>query len=66
MNVADKRAVKIYSTREGLITSKKALKQPLDVAAGNWHALASFAGRFAPAGLTLLIDIGSTRRISFR
>jgi (4-(4-[2-(gamma-L-glutamylamino)ethyl]phenoxymethyl)furan-2-yl)methanamine synthase len=60
MNIADKRVVKIYSTREGLIPSKKALKQPLDVAAGNWHALASFAGRLAPTGLTLLIDIGST------
>jgi probable H4MPT-linked C1 transfer pathway protein len=58
--VAEQRPVKIYSLSEGLISSKKALKQPLDVAAANWHALASFAGRLAPTGLALLIDMGST------
>ncbi len=30
------------------------------VAAANWHALATFAGRFAPTGPALLIDVGST------
>jgi hypothetical protein len=57
---AEQRPLKIYSQREGLISSKKALKQPLDVAAANWHALASFAGRLAPVGFALLIDMGST------
>ncbi len=57
---AEKRPLKIYSVREGLISPKAALKQPLDVAAANWHALARFAGRLAPTGLTLLIDMGST------
>jgi probable H4MPT-linked C1 transfer pathway protein len=33
---------------------------PLSVAAANWLALATFAGRFAPQGPALLIDIGST------
>ncbi len=33
---------------------------PLDVAAANWLALATFAGRFAPEGPALLIDVGST------
>ena len=33
---------------------------PLQVAAANWLALATFAGRFAPSGPALLIDIGST------
>jgi len=33
---------------------------PLAVAAANWLALATFAGRFAPQGPALLIDIGST------
>jgi probable H4MPT-linked C1 transfer pathway protein len=30
------------------------------VAAANWLALATFAGRFAPSGTAVLIDIGST------
>ncbi|REJ87388.1 MAG: H4MPT-linked C1 transfer pathway protein [Planctomycetota bacterium] len=30
------------------------------VAAANWHALAAWAGRMAPDGASLLIDIGST------
>ncbi|HTU90881.1 MAG TPA: hydantoinase/oxoprolinase family protein [Gemmataceae bacterium] len=33
---------------------------PLQVASGNWLALATFAGRYAPKGPALLIDIGST------
>ena len=33
---------------------------PLQVAAANWLALATFAGRFAPNGSALLIDVGST------
>jgi probable H4MPT-linked C1 transfer pathway protein len=57
---AEKRPLKIYSHRDGLISSKAALKQPLNVAAANWHALASFAGRLASSGFALLIDIGST------
>lgn len=60
MTAAEKRPLKIYSHREGLISSKAALKQPLDVAAANWHALARFAGRLVPTGFALLIDMGST------
>lgn len=30
------------------------------IAASNWHALATFVGRYVPNGLALLIDIGST------
>ncbi len=33
---------------------------PLKAAAANWLALATFAGRFAPEGTALLIDVGST------
>lgn len=33
---------------------------PLATAAANWLALATFAGRFVPAGPTLLLDVGST------
>src|SRR5262249_58388006 len=37
-----------------------ARKDPLPVAAATWLALATFAGRQAPRGPALLIDIGST------
>jgi probable H4MPT-linked C1 transfer pathway protein len=37
-----------------------ARETPLQIAAANWLALATFAGRFAPEGPALLIDIGST------
>ena len=30
------------------------------IAAANWHALATFTARLFPAGLSLLIDTGST------
>ncbi len=33
---------------------------PLKAAAANWLALATFVGRFAPEGPSLLIDVGST------
>ena len=33
---------------------------PLSAAASNWLALATFAGRLAPAGPALLLDVGST------
>lgn len=35
-------------------------RDPLLAAAANWLALATFAGRLAPAGVGLLIDTGST------
>lgn len=38
----------------------EARQRPLQVAAANWLALATFAGRFAPDGPGLLVDIGST------
>ena len=41
--------------------SRRRRANHLKVAAANWHALATFAGRFAPDyGPALLIDIGST------
>jgi probable H4MPT-linked C1 transfer pathway protein len=33
---------------------------PLPAAASNWLALATFAGRYAPAGPAVLVDVGST------
>ncbi|HYV34618.1 MAG TPA: hydantoinase/oxoprolinase family protein [Gemmataceae bacterium] len=37
-----------------------ARQTPYGVASANWLALATFAGRFAPVGPALLIDMGST------
>ena len=34
--------------------------EPLACAASNWLALATFAGRFAPRGHAMLLDVGST------
>lgn len=50
----------VYLTDGSFVAPQNAREQPLLAAASNWHALASFAGRFAPRGAGLLIDIGST------
>jgi probable H4MPT-linked C1 transfer pathway protein len=61
LNVAaDGRHTRIYLTSGFLVTPQIALRQPLLAAASNWHALASFAGRYAKRGAALLIDVGST------
>lgn len=39
---------------------KEARQTPLAVAAANWLALATYAGRFASSGPVLLVDVGST------
>lgn len=56
---AGRRSLRAYALDGELISLEHATRQPLLVAAANWHALASWAARFA-AGATLLIDIGST------
>ena len=57
---ADGRHTRVYLNNGLLVSPQIALKQPLAAAATNWHALARFAGRNAPKGHGLLIDIGST------
>ncbi|MEX0713337.1 MAG: hydantoinase/oxoprolinase family protein [Pirellulales bacterium] len=54
------RALAIYLTDGSLVPLEEAITRPLEAAASNWHALARFAGRYAPGGSALLIDIGST------
>lgn len=54
------RPIRVWSTSGNWLTVAEARVQTLAVAASNWHALATFVGRFAPAGNALLIDIGST------
>lgn len=54
------RRVRVWSTDGEFLDSEQAKANHLKVAAANWHALATFAGRYAPTGGALLIDIGST------
>lgn len=56
----DRRHTRVYLTSGMLVSVPIARRQPLLAAASNWHALARFAGRFAPKGAGMLIDIGST------
>jgi probable H4MPT-linked C1 transfer pathway protein len=57
---ADGRHTRIYLRNGRLVTPQVAQRSPELVAAANWHALASYAGRFAPQGASILLDIGST------
>jgi probable H4MPT-linked C1 transfer pathway protein len=57
---AGKRRVAVYTTAGQWLSPIEATRRPLEVAAANWHALASFAGRYAESEFALLIDIGST------
>lgn len=54
------RPVLVYLTDGSFVSPAEARRRPLEAAASNWHALARFAGRHAPAGTALLVDIGST------
>ncbi len=60
VTAADGRHTRVYLNNGNLVAPQIALKQPLQAAAANWHALARFAGRHAPRGQALLIDVGST------
>jgi probable H4MPT-linked C1 transfer pathway protein len=57
---ADGRHTRVYLTNGKLVSLQTAMRQPLLAASSNWHALASFAGRYAPEGSGLLVDVGST------
>jgi probable H4MPT-linked C1 transfer pathway protein len=56
---AGDRDVVVYATSGGFLTPAIARQRPLEVAASNWHALASLAARYCTS-LGLVIDIGST------
>jgi probable H4MPT-linked C1 transfer pathway protein len=53
-------ALRVYLTSGELVDLEDARRSPLQAAAANWHALARYAGRFAPQCSALMIDIGST------
>lgn len=57
---AGNRTLLVWQTTGELVSVDEAWEFPQLVAAGNWHALATWAGRMAPSGGSLLIDIGST------
>jgi probable H4MPT-linked C1 transfer pathway protein len=52
--------VLVWQTDGQFVNLPNARERPQHTAAANWLALATFAGRFAPSGYALLIDIGST------
>ena len=54
------RSVHVYLCDGSFAEPSAAREAPLMAAAANWHALARLAGRFAPDGAALLIDVGST------
>ena len=57
---SDNRHTRVYLTDGRFVTPQVAEREPMSAAASNWHALARFAGRFAPRGPALLLDVGST------
>ena len=59
--VAGTRPVFVWSTAGRFVSPSEARCEPMRIAAGNWHALATWgARRFVPTGCGLLVDIGST------
>ncbi len=60
VTAVDGRHARVYLTDGKIVAPQIALRQPLLAAASNWHVLARFAGRFAPLGCSLMVDVGST------
>lgn len=59
--IAGNRPVRVWTTDGRFVSPAEARREPVRVAAANWHALATWAGqKFVPCGWGLLIDIGST------
>ncbi|MFO0935569.1 MAG: hydantoinase/oxoprolinase family protein [Gemmataceae bacterium] len=58
--VAGPRSVAVWGTDSQFHSASFGRENPLVVAAGNWHALATFTGRHVPMHGGLLLDIGST------
>lgn len=58
--VAGTTPVLVWQTGAEFVSVEVAREIPLLVAAANWHALATWAGRAVPEGPALSIDIGST------
>ncbi len=52
--------IRVWLTSGEFAEPEDAIELPQIVAASNWHALATWAGRAIPTGPALLIDVGST------
>jgi probable H4MPT-linked C1 transfer pathway protein len=52
--------VMVWTTEGQFFEVEKAREMTEKVAAANWHALTTWCGKFAPAGASLLVDIGTT------
>ena len=57
--VSDK-SIRVWQTSGQFVDVPAARQNILGTAAANWHALATYAGRFTPDGAAVLLDIGST------
>jgi probable H4MPT-linked C1 transfer pathway protein len=57
---AEDKPVRIWRNDGRFVDLATARATPLQAASANWLALATFAGRYAPSGSALLLDIGST------
>jgi probable H4MPT-linked C1 transfer pathway protein len=57
---ADGRHTRVYLLTGQMVTPQVARRRPAEVAAANWHALATFCARMAGDGLSLVMDVGST------
>lgn len=51
---------RFWSTDGVFLNPEEAKANHMKVAAANWHALATFAGRYVPNGEAVLVDVGST------
>ena len=50
----------VWTTAGKFVSPAEAIKRPLETAAANWQAIATWAGRFAPSVNSVLLDVGST------
>ncbi len=57
---AEGRPLRIWTTRGEFVDAASARRSHASVAAANWHALATWAGRLVPTGPAVLLDVGST------
>lgn len=55
-----RRQIAVWQTGGEFVSAEESVELPELVAAANWHALATWAGRACPDHTALLLDIGST------
>lgn len=60
LNVSRSWPVRFWTTAGTFVNSNDARVRWNEVAAANWHALATFAGQYNPRGTCVLVDVGTT------